>query len=189
MSVLLFFSVTSFAGPPAQSGPNVIRGLYPNWFWYSDGELLVIHGLDIIQNCANQTIILEEWEGKAVISPSEEGLVIAQLKGEIGTWVFPWGLLAFNPDGSLEPFGTCYNALFNPEYPLLASGTSKVVVTDNNTQPLQNGSNRAKAWHLSAHGFLDTHDDGQVFLSGGFNCRWSGDPADESKCRIKVMVE
>ena len=191
VSILLAVPMMAYAGPPAQSGPNVFRGMYPAWWWYSDGELIVVHGLDVIQGCIDGEIALELWEGKAVLNPRDEYLRIVQLKGDIGTWVHPWGLFEFNPDGSIDAFGTCFNVFTQPEvYGVpLASGLAKVITTDNNTQALMTESNRSKAWHLSAHGFLDTPDGGQILLNGGFNCRWSGDPAQEPRCRIRLIVE
>lgn len=191
ISVFLIHSITSFAEPPAQSGPYVQRGMYPNWFWYSDGELLVIHGLNVIQSCIDQTLYVDLWDAKLITHPREEGLSVGQLKGDVGTWIHPWGLFVFNPDGSIDDFGTCVNIFSNPGiYGVpLASGSAKVVLNDNNTTALQNDAQRGNAWHLSAHGFLNDPNGGQVFLTGGWHCKWSGDISDEVECRIRLMIE
>ena len=51
---------------------------------------------------------------------------------------------------------------------------------------------RSSAFHMSAHGLLDTYDSigavsGQVLLNGGFNCNWKGDFTPEA-CNYSIRL-
>ena len=187
----------SHAGPPAQSGPNVVRIDLDNWWFYDDGDLAVFHGLDIPATCSDPELmpVLETWHFKFINIPADESVSVAQVKGDdIDTQMYSADLLVFDENDNLDLWETCTNWLTNPElygYPLAAGKVDAVFTGNNLAGPLATNPRRS-TFHMSAHGVLDTYGPGgevtgQVGFSGGFNCSFKGAFTPEA-CKYSIRL-
>lgn len=165
-------------GPPAASGPNVVRDeLYGWWLYFTDfkrGYVAVI-GADIVAVCS------EEFEGsywnlQENYPPAEEGLTVWHLKGDdVIASVWPSSIWDGDP---------CEYILNNPP---LADGTADVIVNDNDLYANLYDHNRKNAYGLSAHGVLQAPDGERMILNAGFHCVFDAD-SGEQKCKIKIVL-
>jgi hypothetical protein len=193
-AITLFIS-TSLSSQGARAESIVDEFEFPNYWYYIDGDLVVLHGLDVPASCNAGDLVLDTWYAKFINIPADEYISVANIKGEdMGTQLYPADLLVFFDDGSLDQNGTCTNFFSNPNlygYPL-AEGTADVVFTGNNVATPDASNPRRSTFHMSAHGFLDTYDssgavNGSVLLSGGFNCSYSGD-FDPEECNYSIRL-
>jgi hypothetical protein len=178
-------------GPPENSGPNVERwemyGGPPYFFWFAvideKRNYVAVIGVDLEAICVGEPDVWGVWDVQDVYLPPGDNLLHSVYKGEqIPTLVYPIEMLD-NP--------TWCDAA-NATDPI-ATGWTHVIVTDNDVFAWQDEFHpRTNAWHLSAHGLLESFEDGeQMMFNGGLNCQWPGYPEDPSttgKCTQKVVL-
>jgi hypothetical protein len=186
----LCFSAPLFAqGPPPESGV-VERWEGSGWFyWYADEKrgYVAFHGVDVIAGCADDPETeWSVWQVQDVFIPASDGLIKTNEVGDDSiTSVWPIEIL----DEDVYPHW-CFGVL---DLDPIATGTADVLVVDND---LFGGwfenTPRMNAYSLSAHGVLESFDDGEPMrINGGFNCHWPGYPADyqeTNKCKEKIVL-
>lgn len=204
LSVAHFYAAgTAYAGPPAQSGPNVFREQTPAWFWYGNEEYIVFHGRDLVQQCINAFIAQQPvpiiftgtWHAQYVFNPQDGTRVSAIAKSgeDVETWIFPSSYFE-DENGPYSDLQVCSNLLFpfgwpdREPHPEVAKGFAHVIGRDNNLL----GSTETKGAHsrsMSAQGMLMSPDEsvGDVMFNGGFHCVASQDITEE-KCRVRVNL-
>lgn len=171
-------------GPPANSGPIVVRGefngaYYDWWYYYTDWKrgYVAFHGVDIVSWCNETPIGYSDWFYLDVLPPAEADLVHEVLKGDdLTTSVWPVAIWDY-PDA-------CDYIL---NYPPIAAGTADVIVTDNDYFAYRNEHNRHNAYHLSAHGVLYAPDGEAMVFSGGFHGVWHPD-FDQYVWKKKIVL-
>lgn len=121
---------------------------------------MVIHGLDVPASCSIGEFALEICYAQFVNIPAD-AISVAKLKGEdILTHIHPSDLLIFDASGNVDFTGTCLNWWNNPDLysSPVAEGTVDAVFTANNVAGPGVANPWASAFHMSAHGLLDSYD-------------------------------
>jgi hypothetical protein len=167
LGFLLVCSVAA-ADPPVESG-IVMRGEVPIALFYVDdsGTRSVVYGADMVEYCLG-TIDFDIWQYKDNYLPVDEVVATLEKGEEIRTSVWPFAV--FDCDLFLN-------------VPPLATGTTSVVITDNNLYGTE--TDRANAWSLSAHGFLFDAMDDEWGFQHNYHCVWKG---DRIKCHSKIRL-
>jgi hypothetical protein len=165
-------------GPPAESGPNVIRDEAYGWWWYfTDAKrgYVAFVGADPVAICSGGDAD-SWWNYQENYPPAEEGLIHFLAKGDdVPASVYPI---------SIWDYGACEYIL---SFPPIAAGTADVVITDNDLDASLYDHNRKNAYGLSAHGALTAPDGERMIFNGGFRCVYDAD-VDEVKCKIKIVL-
>jgi len=150
---------------------------------------VAIHGVDIEAWCAwDENTEWSVWQVQdVVIKGDPEWLIKTTEKGDdMITSVWPIEIL----DDVAYPDHWCDGVL---DLDPIATGTADVIYTDNDLfggeyEPTE----RMNAYHLSAHGILNSFGDEEPMkFSGGFNCQWPGFPVDPNtpgKCKAKIVL-
>lgn len=164
-------------GPPASSGPIVIRSqtLFAVFFIDSDKGISASIGADPVEFC-NGIVNFDIVELQEISVPEDANRLIDLIKGS-------------NVTASVWPFATFDCDLFATTTPL-ATGTVKLVNTDNDLLVFLNPDNRnANAFGFTAQGKLTRPDGSQANFNGVSKCVWDGNDINSLKCVDKINLK
>lgn len=168
---------------PANAGAEIFRYSAENVFTFFDWEagLRLRVGANSDQWCADGYPILDEFDFKDIILPNSDpevfDRVIQKIKGndvyaEVRAWPHEY------PD----------NCSYYAAVPAIATGTVKLIATDNDVYAYLQGGNNTNAFGYKANGKL-TGPEGQTYnLNFVFRAHWDGVDLASYKEVIKIKL-
>ncbi len=165
-------------GPPAQSGPYVVRSEESFAFFISDeaAGVTAFLGFDATEAFCHEQIDYDLVPVQYVFAPSGDFRIISRFTGTVRTTVY---------EGIYTEGDIC---AFLASAPILAQGYSTVTHRDNDLLVDQQNPNR-NAYGWTAHGTLTDPNGDQVQFSWHLSVLWDGVNFEPFKVQTKLTLK
>lgn len=172
-------------GPPAASGPYVIRYEGTSFLYVRDPRsgTAGLYGVDVFDFCNGEPGFLDIVPIMRVNVPEGANRVVQLIHGDdVATSVW-------NPALPLDPSSEAFCTAVLAGTGLIASGTSDLTATDNDLLAYLDPDRRhANAWGFSAHGMLEAPGGETAVINAHHRCMWLGNGLDTSRCHSMINV-